>query len=150
MSSTLRPFQSSLFSLCVFVSASCTQGCGCVLKASLRSHQGGSLLFNTQTMTCTFSLAWLDGPVRVSVSANQMEYFLKGIFFPLNAELWENTGFTHDYSSSLCYHTWFYQVQLLPLHLWLWMIHDIPCRSVQAACIIWNKYWWIVSFGISF
>lgn len=81
ISSILRPFHSSLFSLCLFVRASCTQGRGCVLKASLHSHQGGSLLFNTQTMTCTFSPAWLDGPVPVSVSADQMRYFPRRFFY---------------------------------------------------------------------
>lgn len=72
----------SVFTLCLFVRASCTQGRGCVLKASLHTHQGGSLLFHTQTMTCTFYPAWLDGPLPVSVRVpqDQIGSFIRRFF----------------------------------------------------------------------
>lgn len=47
---------SSFVHLCM--RAGCTQGCGCILKASLHTHQGGSLLFHRHTMTCTFHTWW--------------------------------------------------------------------------------------------
>lgn len=58
--SVLRSFIFSVFSLRLCVRAGCTRGCGCVLKASLHTLQGGSLLLHTQTMTCTFlsCLTW--------------------------------------------------------------------------------------------
>lgn len=91
ISSFLRPFLSSLsvFSLCLCVRASCTQGRGCVLKASLHTHQVVCqfIVPHTQTMTCTFSPARLDGLVPVSVSPDQIGSFKRR--FLLNAELSE-------------------------------------------------------------
>lgn len=64
ISSSLCPFLSFFLSFSHYLSlgvrASCTQGRGCLLKASFHTHQGGSLLFHTQTMTCTFlsCLTW--------------------------------------------------------------------------------------------
>lgn len=155
VSSFLWPSLSSFLFLSVFslfVRASCTQGRGCVLKASLHTHQGGSLLFHTQTMTCTFYPAWLDGPLPASVSPDQMGSFIRRFFFfLLNAELRETFVLPVPvFFSLVCYQTWFYQVQPLLLHLWLWMIHYIPCRLVWAGCIICDKYWWVLSWGINF
>lgn len=132
ISSSLRPFLS--VSLCLCVKTSSTQGRGCVLKASLYTHQGGSLLLHTQTMTCTFLsyLTWWTCACKCVTRSNAI--------------------FCEKRFSSCCsvvYVTRPDSIQPLLLHPWMWMIHYIPLKLVRAGCIICDKYWWVLSWGIN-
>ncbi len=90
------------FSLRLCVRARCTRGCGCVLKASLHTHQGGSLLFHTQTMTCTF-LSCLTRWPRACESVTWWNGILYKIFTECLAQ--GNTCFACNWLFSLvcCY-----------------------------------------------
>lgn len=83
------------FSHSLFVNTSSTQGCGCILKASVhahaytRTHQGGRFSCSTHTDNDLHfpSPHHSKAPVPMSVSSDQMGAFIRR--FSLNAELRE-------------------------------------------------------------
>lgn len=131
-------------SVALFVRASCSQGV--CADASLRlhfTHQDGSLLFRKQTMTCTFPLSshW-----KALCLWDQMGSFVRRVSSKLkrseNLLVVLGTEFQPRPDS-------FKAKSCLLMSCWKWCITS-PCSLVWIGCITLDKYWWVLSWGISF